>query len=83
VRSGELLLRADGKDGALICQAAADPAGVHMGRVASTMRAIADVESGRLAPDAAMKAIGAVSRTRSGAPFVLPAIFPGSSALSR
>ncbi|HYU12002.1 MAG TPA: threonine/serine exporter family protein [Stellaceae bacterium] len=60
-RWGELLLRADGKDGALICQAA-DPAGVHMGRVASTMRAIADVESGRLAPDAAIKAIGAISR---------------------
>jgi len=34
-----------------------------MGRVASTMRAIADIGSGRLAPDAAMKAISAISRT--------------------
>jgi uncharacterized membrane protein YjjB (DUF3815 family) len=33
-----------------------------MDRVASTMRAIEDVESGRLAPDAAMKAIGVISR---------------------
>jgi len=33
-----------------------------MGRVASTMRAIADVESGRLAPDAAMKVVSIISR---------------------
>src|SRR5262252_1705465 len=32
-----------------------------MDRVASTMRAIADVEAGRLRPDAALKAIGAIS----------------------
>lgn len=61
-RWGELLLRADSKDGSLICQALANPTGVHMGRVASAMRAIADVESGRLAPDAAMQVIGAISR---------------------
>jgi uncharacterized membrane protein YjjP (DUF1212 family) len=62
-RWGELLLHADGKDGTLNCQISADPTGVHMGRVASTMRAIADIGTGRLAPDAAMKAIGAISRT--------------------
>lgn len=61
-RWGELLLRSDGTDAAVLSQATADPAGVDMDRVASTMRAIADVESGRLAPDAAMKAIGAISR---------------------
>jgi uncharacterized membrane protein YjjB (DUF3815 family) len=33
-----------------------------MDRVASTMRAIEEVESGRLKPDAAMKAIGVISR---------------------
>ena len=44
------------------CQVAADPAGVDMDRVASTMRAMEDVEAGRLAPDAAMKAIGVISR---------------------
>src|SRR5260221_12871657 len=50
-RWGELLLHVDGKDGALICQASANPTGVHMGRLASTMQAIADIEYGRLAPD--------------------------------
>jgi uncharacterized membrane protein YjjP (DUF1212 family) len=57
-RWGELQLQSEGKDASLL---AADPAGVDMDRVASTMRAIEDVESGRLAPDAAMKAIGAIS----------------------
>ena len=60
-RWGELLLRSD-DDATVLSQATADPAGVDMDRVASTMRAIADVESGGLAPDAAMKAIGAISR---------------------
>src|SRR5499427_1696174 len=59
-RWGELVLRSDGKD-AVISQVTADPAGVEMDRVASTMRAIADVEAGRLRPDAALKAIGAIS----------------------
>src|ERR1700730_8061650 len=58
-RWGELQLQSDGKETGLL---AADPAGVDMDRVVSTMRAIADVESGRLAPEAAMKAIGAISR---------------------
>jgi uncharacterized membrane protein YjjP (DUF1212 family) len=57
-RWGELQLQSEGKDASLL---AADPAGVDMDRVVSTMRVIGDVESGRLAPDAAMKAIGAIS----------------------
>jgi uncharacterized membrane protein YjjP (DUF1212 family) len=61
-RWGEVQLRSDGKDGTLICQIAADPAGVDMDRVASTMRAIEDIESGRLKPDAAMKRIGTIAR---------------------
>jgi uncharacterized membrane protein YjjP (DUF1212 family) len=61
-RWGELMLRSDGKDAAVLSQVTAHPAGVDMDRVASTMQAISDVESGRLAPDAAMKAIGAISR---------------------
>src|SRR5262245_12724341 len=61
-RWGQLQLQSDGKDATLISQVAADPAGVDMDRIASTMRAIEDVESGRLAPDAAMKSIGAISR---------------------
>jgi uncharacterized membrane protein YjjP (DUF1212 family) len=60
-RWGELQLQSD-SEATPICQVAADPAGVDMDRVASTMRAIEDVESGRLKPDAAMKAIGVISR---------------------
>src|SRR5712664_3502782 len=55
-RWGELQLQSDSTT-TPFCQAAADPAGVDMDRVASTMRAIEEVESGRLKPDAAMKAI--------------------------
>ncbi len=58
-RWGELQLQSGDKDATLL---PADPAGVDMDRVVSTMRLIGDVESGRLAPDAAMKAIGAISR---------------------
>ena len=60
-RWGELQLQSDSET-APFCQAAADPAGVDMDRVASTMRAIEEIESGRLKPDAAMKAIGVISR---------------------
>src|SRR5258708_30724685 len=58
-RWGELQLQSGDKDVTLL---PADPAGVDMDRVVSTMRLIGDVESGRLAPDAAMKAVGAISR---------------------
>jgi len=61
-RWGELQLLSDSKDAAPVFQAAADPVGVDMDRVASTMRAIEDVESGRLAPDAATAAISTISR---------------------
>src|SRR5258705_8667562 len=57
-RWGELQLQSDSKTTLV----PADPAGVDMDRVASTMRAIGDVESGRLTPDAAMKAINVISR---------------------
>jgi uncharacterized membrane protein YjjP (DUF1212 family) len=61
-RWGELQLWSDSKD-TPASQIAADPAGVDMDRVVSTMRAIADVDSGGLAPAAAMKAIDVISRT--------------------
>ena len=54
-RWGELQLVANERHGTLIAQAAAYPAGVEMNRVASTMRAIEDVVSGRLGPDVAVK----------------------------
>jgi len=57
-RWGELQLVAE--DGTSLGQVAAHPAGVEMDRVASAMRAVEDVASGRLAPDAAMKAIGEI-----------------------
>src|SRR6266853_4963135 len=61
-RWGELQLQSDSKDAALVSQVAADPAAVDMDRVTSTMRAIEDVESGRLAPDAAMQAMSVISQ---------------------
>jgi uncharacterized membrane protein YjjP (DUF1212 family) len=60
-RWGELQLRCDRKDSTLLAQVAADPAGVDMDRVTSTMRALEGVESGRLAPDAATRAISMIS----------------------
>jgi len=60
-RWGELQLQAQGKDGGLISAVEADPTGVDMDRVASTMRAIEQVRAGRLAPAAAMEAIRAIS----------------------
>ncbi len=61
-RWGELRLQSDSADVALVSQVAADPAGVDMDRVTSTMRTMEDVEANRLAPDAAMKAIDVISR---------------------
>jgi uncharacterized membrane protein YjjP (DUF1212 family) len=61
-RWGELQLQSDSKDATLISQVAADPAGVDMDRVVSTMRATEDIESGRLAPDAAIKALSVISQ---------------------
>jgi uncharacterized membrane protein YjjP (DUF1212 family) len=61
-RWGDLQVLSEEKDGRLIWQVAADPTGVDMEHVASTMRAIEDIEAGRLAPDAALKAIDAISR---------------------
>jgi uncharacterized membrane protein YjjP (DUF1212 family) len=61
-RWGELQLQSDGESGSVTSQTAADPAGVDMDRVAATMQAIENVESGRLAPEAAMRAISVISR---------------------
>jgi len=61
-RWGELELHAEDKDAELSLQIAADPTGVDMDRVASTMRAVEDVEHGRLAPDAASETIAAIAK---------------------
>jgi uncharacterized membrane protein YjjP (DUF1212 family) len=61
-RWGELQLQSNDKDINLISQLAADPTGVDMDRVASAMRLVQDVESGKVAPAAAMRVLGAISR---------------------
>ena len=61
-RWGELELQAEDKDAELSLQIAADPTGVDMDRVTSTMRAVEDVEHGRLAPDAASETIAAIAK---------------------
>src|SRR5262245_22391718 len=62
-RWGEVQLVAADKDGPLIGQVAANPAGVEMDRVASAMRAVEDIAAGRLAPNTAMKLIGEISQS--------------------
>jgi uncharacterized membrane protein YjjP (DUF1212 family) len=61
-RWGELQLQSSDKDVNLICQLPADPTGVDMDRVASAMRLVKDVETGKVAPAAAMRVLGAISR---------------------
>jgi uncharacterized membrane protein YjjP (DUF1212 family) len=62
-RWGELQLQAEDTDARLISAVAADPAGVDMDRVASTMRAIEEIGAGRLSPAAAKEAITKISTT--------------------
>jgi uncharacterized membrane protein YjjP (DUF1212 family) len=61
-RWGELQLQVQDSDTRLISVVAADPTGVDMGRVVSTMRAIEDLGAGRLAPAAAKDVIRAISQ---------------------
>ena len=61
-RWGELQLQSSDKDVNLISQLPADPTGVDMDRVASAMRLVQDVETGKVAPAAAMRLLGAISR---------------------
>jgi uncharacterized membrane protein YjjP (DUF1212 family) len=61
-RWGELQLQAQDSGTRLISAVAADPTGVDMDRVASTMRAIEDLSAGRLAPAAAKEVFRAISQ---------------------
>src|SRR5262249_22971289 len=61
-RWGEVEVQTEDTDAKLSSQIAADPSGVDMDRVASTMRAVEDVEAGRLSADAASKAIAAIAK---------------------
>ena len=79
-RWGELQLWSESDDMPL-AQIAADPAGVNMDRVVSTMGAIVDVEFGRLTPETAMKRIDAISRA-SPAPTWLFALAAAAGAVA-
>jgi uncharacterized membrane protein YjjP (DUF1212 family) len=78
-RWGELRLQSE--DNRLIAQVAADPTGVDMDRVASTVRAIEDVGAGRLAPQAATAAIAAIAQAPP-APTWLFALAAGAGAVA-
>src|SRR5271163_200122 len=80
-RWGTLQLESDHGGAGLIRQVAADPTGVHMGRVASTMQAIADADAGRLTLNAASMAIDAISRAPP-APTWLFALAAGAGAVA-
>jgi uncharacterized membrane protein YjjP (DUF1212 family) len=78
-RWGELRLQSE--DNRLIAQVAADPTGVDMDRVASTVRAIEDVGAGRLGPEAATAAIAAIAQAPP-APTWLFALVAGAGAVA-
>jgi uncharacterized membrane protein YjjP (DUF1212 family) len=61
-RWGELQIQAEDQSGSFFASMAAAPSGVDMDRVASAMQVIEDVEAGKVAPAAAMEAIGTISR---------------------
>jgi uncharacterized membrane protein YjjP (DUF1212 family) len=61
-RWGELQLRAEDGDVGLVSVRAADPTGVDMDRVVSAMRAVEDVDAGRLAPSALRSALRTISQ---------------------
>src|SRR5262249_45422271 len=61
-RWGEIDLQTEDADSELTSQIGADPTGVDMDRVALTIRAVEDVESGRLSADAASKTIAAIAK---------------------
>ena len=80
-RWGELRLQSETDGTKLISQVAADPVGVNLDRVHSTMRAIEELDCGRLAPGAAMKEIGIISQAPP-APTWLFTLAAGAGALA-
>jgi uncharacterized membrane protein YjjP (DUF1212 family) len=80
-RWGELQLRSNDGNSVLIGQIAADPTGIHMGRVASAMGAIADLDAGHMTLNEVATAIGAISRAPP-APTWLFALAAGLGAMA-
>jgi uncharacterized membrane protein YjjP (DUF1212 family) len=82
LRWGELQLQSE-ENGRPIWQVMANPVGVDMNRVVAAMRVIDDVETGRLAPDAALEAIDTIARSPPNAIWLLSlAAGAGAVALS-
>jgi uncharacterized membrane protein YjjP (DUF1212 family) len=61
-RWGELQLRAESGGVTPTSYVAADPVGVDMDRVVSAMKAVADIEAGRLSPEEARKRIEVIAK---------------------
>ena len=80
-RWGELELQVEDKEGTFISVVEANPSGVDMDRVVSTMRAIEDLAAGRLAAAAALDAINSISKNPP-APTWLFALAAGVGAVS-
>src|SRR5262249_28680050 len=81
LRWGEAQLQLEDKDVNLVTQVPADPTGVDMHRVVAAMRAIENIEAGRLAPDCALQAIGAIAKAPP-APTWLFTLAAGSGAVA-
>ncbi|HKC38477.1 MAG TPA: threonine/serine exporter family protein, partial [Gemmatimonadales bacterium] len=83
VRWGELQLVAEDGDATLVCATEADPAGVDMTRVTSAMRALDDLDAGRLTPSAAIERVGSISQAPPGPTWLFAlAAGAGAAALS-
>jgi uncharacterized membrane protein YjjP (DUF1212 family) len=80
-RWGELQLQCEDNGTRLVSQVSADPIGVDMDRVVSTMQILEGLEAGRLAPDAVAKQIDAISQ-RSPAPTWLFALAAAAGAVA-
>jgi uncharacterized membrane protein YjjP (DUF1212 family) len=80
-RWGELQLREEVNGAATVSYAAADPAGVDMDRVASAMKAVTDIEAGRLLPEDARARIDAIAKA-SPAPTWLFALAAAAAAIA-
>src|SRR5215467_15917130 len=78
---GELDLQTEDRNAKLSAQIAADPSGVDMNRVASTMRMVEDVEAGRLSAEAASNALAAIAKA-SPAPTWLFALAAAAGAVA-
>ena len=81
MRWGQLRVQCETEPPSRYLEAAADPAGVNMGRVALSIRALQELEAGRLTPDAAADALRVISQAPA-APAWLFALAAGGGAVA-